>query len=81
MLKKICDHPCLLTQRAADDIAEGMETMLTAEDSAEAEAMSASIAKLLENNDDTESHDVLSCKIAFIMTLLVRYMKIVREYE
>lgn len=81
MLKKICDHPCLLTQRAADDIAEGMETMLTAEDSAAAEAMSASIAKFLDSNGDTESHDVLSCKIAFIMTLLVRYMKIVRGCE
>eukprot|EP00250_Pteridium_aquilinum_P026585 c33244_g1_i1 orf=42-3104(+) len=71
VLKKICDHPCLLTQRAADDIAEGMESMLNASDAAEIEAMSASVAKILESDENsTESHATLSCKIAFIMVLL-----------
>lgn len=48
ILKKICDHPSLLTQRAADDIAEGMESMFSAADVATAEVMSASIARLME---------------------------------
>jgi hypothetical protein len=81
VLKKICDHPCLLTQRAADDIADGIETMLSAQDSAAAEAMSASVAKLLDNSEDIGSHAILSCKIAFMMTLLVRYMNIVRKHN
>lgn len=72
MLKKICDHPLLLTQRAADDIAEGMESMLNAADVAEVEAMSASVTNFLESNESsTESHGALSCKMAFIMVLLV----------
>ncbi|KAH7307563.1 hypothetical protein KP509_22G065500 [Ceratopteris richardii] len=73
VLKKICDHPSLLTQRAADDIAEGMESMLNAQDSAELEAMSASVARFLgEEESSTESQEALSCKIAFIMALLER---------
>lgn len=71
VLKKICDHPSLLTQRAADDIAEGMESMLSAADAAAAEVMSASIARLMEVDEScTGSHAAISCKIAFIMTLL-----------
>ncbi|KAI5054611.1 hypothetical protein GOP47_0029756 [Adiantum capillus-veneris] len=73
VLKKICDHPSLLTQRAADDIAEGMESMLNAQDAAEIESMSASVAKILDEDEGlTESHEALSCKIAFIMILLER---------
>ena len=46
VMKKICDHPALLTRRAANDIAEGMEGYLNTEDIHGAEGMGASSCKI-----------------------------------
>lgn len=72
-MKKICDHPSLLTQRAADDIAEGMEGMMGNTDPADAEAMTAALAGLVENDVGfRQIQGAVSCKIAFLILLLVR---------
>lgn len=67
-MKKICDHPTLLTKRAATDIAEGMEGILDSADIAAAEAMTKSLAGM---DDDDGSMGAPSCKIVFLMALLV----------
>lgn len=68
VMKKICDHPQLLTTRAANDIAEGMEGFLDTEDIQAAEAMTRSLAGMVERDERTGSS---SCKIDFLMALLV----------
>lgn len=80
VLKKICDHPGLLTKRAADDIAEGMESMIkgagvTEEEEihaevAAAEEMAASLASMSELENGEKKHGNASCKIVFLMALL-----------
>ena len=68
-MKKICDHPTLLTKRAAVDIAEGMEGYLDNEDIAAAEAMTNTLAGIADAEDG--SMGAPSCKIVFLMALLV----------
>lgn len=68
VMKKICDHPMLLTKRAANDIAEGMEGYLDAEDIQSAEAMTHSLAGMVQDDEDMSA---TSCKIDFLMALLV----------
>lgn len=68
VMKKICDHPMLLTKRAANDIAEGMEGYLDAEDIQAAEAMTHSLAGMVQDDEDMSA---TSCKIDFLMALLV----------
>ncbi|GLJ37236.1 hypothetical protein SUGI_0755260 [Cryptomeria japonica] len=80
VLKKICDHPGLLTKRATDDIAEGMESMFEGEEDDVLEEMqeevsfAEEIAKSIGNNDALECgqrrNRSMSCKIAFLMVLL-----------
>ncbi|KAH9309094.1 hypothetical protein KI387_037005, partial [Taxus chinensis] len=80
VLKKICDHPGLLTKRATEDIAEGMDSMFGDEDDDVAEEMQAEvsfageIAESLANNGDSEDgqrrNRIMSCKITFLMALL-----------
>ncbi|KAK3009783.1 hypothetical protein RJ639_015403, partial [Escallonia herrerae] len=70
VLKKICDHPLLLTKRAAEDVLEGMDSMLKPEDHGVAEKLAMHIADLTERFDFEEKHDSVSCKISFIMSLL-----------
>lgn len=72
ILKKICDHPLLLTKRAAEDLLEGMESMLKPEDVNVAEKLAMHIADVAEADDLEENHDNVSCKISFILSLLVR---------
>ncbi|KAG0625186.1 hypothetical protein M758_2G034400 [Ceratodon purpureus] len=67
VMKKICDHPALLTKRAANDIAEGMEGYLDTEDIQAAEAMTRSLAGMVEED---EGLGAPSCKIDFLMALL-----------
>lgn len=67
VMKKICDHPLLLTKRAAIEIAEGMEGYLDTEDIQAAEAMTCSLAGMVEDDEDRSAR---SCKIDFIMSLL-----------
>ncbi|PWA61087.1 SNF2-related, N-terminal domain-containing protein [Artemisia annua] len=69
ILKKICDHPLLLTKRAAEDVLEGMESVLNPEDHSVAEKLATHIADTADRYID-ENNDVLSCKISFIASLL-----------
>lgn len=70
ILKKICDHPFLLTKRAAEDVLEGMDSMLKPEEVNVAEKLAMHIADVAETDKFKDEHDV-SCKISFIMSLLV----------
>lgn len=70
ILKKICDHPLLLTKRAAEDVLEGMDSMLKPEEVNVAEKLAKHIADVTETVKFEDKHDV-SCKISFIMSLLV----------
>ncbi|MBA0799427.1 hypothetical protein Gohar_009946, partial [Gossypium harknessii] len=70
ILKKICDHPLLLTKRAAEDVLEGMDSMLNPEDASVAEKLAMHVADVAETNDFQDNHDNLSCKISFLLSLL-----------
>lgn len=70
-MKKICDHPYLLTKRAAEDVLEGMDSMLNNEERGLAEKLAMHASNLTEEDEFQEKHDNLSCKISFIMSLLV----------
>ncbi|XP_065875193.1 protein CHROMATIN REMODELING 24 isoform X2 [Euphorbia lathyris] len=71
ILKKICDHPLLLTKRAAEDVLEGMDSMQNAEEDAGlAEKLAMHIADLAEKTEFQEKHNNVSCKISFILSLL-----------
>ncbi|XP_017258887.1 protein CHROMATIN REMODELING 24 isoform X2 [Daucus carota subsp. sativus] len=70
ILKKICDHPLLLTKRAAEDVLEGMDSMLNPEEHGVAEKLAMHIADVTERLDFAEKHDYVSCKISFILSLL-----------
>ncbi|KAL5538257.1 hypothetical protein UlMin_045465 [Ulmus minor] len=70
IMKKICDHPLLLTKRAAEDLLEGMDTMLNPEDVSMAEKLAMHVADVAEKDDFQENHDNVSCKISFILSLL-----------
>lgn len=71
ILKKICDHPLLLTKRAAEDVLEGMDSVLNPQDHGVAEKLAMHIADVAEKFDIVDKHDI-SCKISFILSLLVR---------
>lgn len=69
ILKKICDHPYLLTKRAAEDVLEGMDSTLNGEDL----DLAAKLAKHVADFSDDgfqEAQNNVSCKISFIMSLL-----------
>ncbi|KMT14061.1 hypothetical protein BVRB_4g078890 isoform A [Beta vulgaris subsp. vulgaris] len=70
ILKKICDHPYLLTKRAAEDVLEGMDSMLNQDECGLAEKLAMHAAQLSEEDDFQEKHANLSCKISFILSLL-----------
>ena len=72
ILKKICDHPLLLTKRAAEDVLEGLDSMLNQEDHGVAEKLAMHIADISDRYDFKEKHDDVSCKISFIQSLLVK---------
>ncbi|KAK9735528.1 hypothetical protein RND81_04G210600 [Saponaria officinalis] len=69
ILKKICDHPYLLTKRAAEDLLEGMDSILNQEDRGLAEKLATYAADLTDEEDLQEKQNV-SCKISFILSLL-----------
>ncbi|XP_027916383.1 protein CHROMATIN REMODELING 24 isoform X1 [Vigna unguiculata] len=69
ILKKICDHPLLLTKRAAEDVLEGMDSMLKPDEA----NVATKLAKHIADVGDTErfkDEQGVSCKISFIMSLL-----------
>ncbi|CAL9244776.1 unnamed protein product [Arabidopsis halleri] len=70
ILKKICDHPLLLTKRAAEDVLEGMDSTLTPEEAGVAERLAMHIADNVDTDDFQTKNDSISCKLSFIMSLL-----------
>ncbi|VFR02291.1 unnamed protein product [Cuscuta campestris] len=71
ILKKICDHPLLLTKRAAEEVLEGMESISepSQDDRAMAERLAMQMADAAEKLDFEDNQNI-SCKITFIMQLL-----------
>ncbi|KAF6995964.1 hypothetical protein CFC21_012378, partial [Triticum aestivum] len=51
VLKKICDHPLILTKRAAEDILEGMDGMSNNQDMLMAENMAMNLADMAHADD------------------------------
>lgn len=74
ILKKICDHPLLLTKKAAEGVLEGMDEMLNHEELGMVEEMAKNLASMTDRNDVQQLDHNVSCKICFIMTLLVRIL-------
>lgn len=73
ILKKICDHPLLLTKKAAEGVLEGMDVMLNNQEMGMVEKMAMNLADMAHDDDDVElqvGQDV-SCKLSFMMSLLV----------
>ncbi|KAL5704515.1 DNA helicase [Ranunculus cassubicifolius] len=70
ILKKICDHPYLLTKRAAEEVLEGMETMVNQEELGILEKMAQQLANATDREHFQYLSDNVSCKIAFILPLL-----------
>jgi len=70
-LKKICDHPYLLTKRAAEDVLEGLDSSLNQEDRDLAEKLAMHAADLTEGDGFREKNDNVSCKTSFVLSLLV----------
>uniref|UniRef100_A0A0E0KXA0 Protein CHROMATIN REMODELING 24 n=1 Tax=Oryza punctata TaxID=4537 RepID=A0A0E0KXA0_ORYPU len=72
ILKKICDHPLLLTKKAAEGVLEGMDAMLNNQEMGMVEKMAMNLADMAHDDDDDElqvGQDV-SCKLSFMMSLL-----------
>ncbi|BAS91802.1 SNF2 domain-containing protein ENL1 isoform X2 [Oryza sativa Japonica Group] len=72
ILKKICDHPLLLTKKAAEGVLEGMDAMLNNQEMGMVEKMAMNLADMAHDDDDVElqvGQDV-SCKLSFMMSLL-----------
>ncbi|ONK56252.1 uncharacterized protein A4U43_C10F5680 [Asparagus officinalis] len=70
ILKKICDHPLLLTKKAAEGVLEGMDEMLNHDELGMVEQMAKNLANITANDDVQQLDHNVSCKILFIMTLL-----------
>ncbi|RHN43138.1 putative DNA helicase [Medicago truncatula] len=69
ILKKICDHPLLLTKRAAEDVLNGMDSMLKPNEVNVAEILVKHITDVVKTYTFKDENDV-PCKISFIMSLL-----------
>ncbi|GJN01216.1 hypothetical protein PR202_ga18463 [Eleusine coracana subsp. coracana] len=70
ILKKICDHPLLLTKKAAEGVLEGMDEMLNDQDKGMVEKMAMNIADMGNDDDALDVGEEASCKLIFIMSLL-----------
>ncbi|XP_074581166.1 SNF2 domain-containing protein ENL1 [Curcuma longa] len=70
ILKKICDHPLILTKRAAEGVLEGMDSMLNREELGMVETMAMNLANMTGEDSLLQLDHNISCKIAFIMSLL-----------
>ena len=71
ILKKICDHPLLLTKKAAEGVLEGMDEMTDDQDIGMVEKMAMNLADMAPDDDALEVGQDVSCKLSFIMSLLV----------
>ncbi|RLM65401.1 protein CHROMATIN REMODELING 24 [Panicum miliaceum] len=75
ILKKICDHPLLLTKKAAEGVLEGMDEMLNDQDIGMVEKMAMNLADMAHDDDALEIGQDVSCKLSFIMSLLRNLVK------
>ncbi|PVH31739.1 hypothetical protein PAHAL_9G222700 [Panicum hallii] len=75
ILKKICDHPLLLTKKAAEGVLEGMDEMLNDQDIGLVEKMAMNLADIAHDDDALEVGQDVSCKLSFIMSLLRNLVK------
>jgi len=75
ILKKICDHPLLLTKKAAEGVLEGMDEMLNDQDIGMVEKMAMNLADMAHDDDALEVGQDVSCKLSFIMSLLQNLVK------
>ncbi|KAK8951942.1 ATP-dependent DNA helicase DDM1 [Platanthera zijinensis] len=75
ILKKICDHPLLLTKRAVEGVREGMDTLLNAEELGMVEEMALNLANMTNHKDSLKLGQHVSCKLSFIMSLLENLVK------
>nr|CAB3488784.1 unnamed protein product [Digitaria exilis] len=75
ILKKICDHPLLLTKKAAEGVLEGMDEMLNDQDIGMVEKMAMNLADIAHDDDALEVGQDVSCKLSFIMSLLRNLVK------
>ncbi|KAG0500026.1 hypothetical protein HPP92_000098 [Vanilla planifolia] len=75
IFEKICDHPLLLTRRAAEGVLEGMDTMLNREELGMVEEMALNLANMSNHDDILKNGDNVSCKLSFIMSLLENLIK------
>ena len=71
ILKKICNHPLLLTKKAAEDILEGMDEMVDDQDIGMVRKLVMNLEDMVHDDDALEVGQDVSCKLSFIMTLLV----------
>lgn len=79
-MKKICDHPLLLTKKGAEGVLEGMDSMLNREEVSIVEAMAMSLANMTDQDSILQIDHNMSCKISFIMSLLVRTLSLLLVY-
>ncbi|XP_040379491.1 protein CHROMATIN REMODELING 24-like [Oryza brachyantha] len=70
ILKKICDHPLLLTKRAAEGVLEGMDAMLNNQEMGMVEKMAMNLADMADDDDELQVGQDVSCKLSFMMSLL-----------
>ncbi|KAG2575965.1 hypothetical protein PVAP13_7KG359700 [Panicum virgatum] len=75
ILKKICDHPLLLTKKAAEGVLEGMDEMTDDQDIGMVEKMAMNLADMDPDDDALEVGQDVSCKLSFIMSLLRNLVK------
>lgn len=64
----------LLTKKAAEGVLEGMDSMLNDRDMGMVERMAMSLAEMTDDNDLLQVDRNVSCKISFILSLLVRIL-------
>ncbi|CAM0879623.1 unnamed protein product [Alopecurus aequalis] len=78
ILKKICDHPMILTKRAAEDILEGMEGMdglLDNQDMGMVQKMAMNLADMAYDEEALQVEEEISCKLSFIKSLLRKLLE------
>jgi hypothetical protein len=71
VLNKICDHPQIVTKRTAEHILEGMNEMLNNQEMEMAEKMAMNLADMAQDDDVVQVGPEVSCKLSFILALLV----------
>ncbi|KAM0840367.1 hypothetical protein ACQ4PT_059715 [Festuca glaucescens] len=75
ILKKICDHPMILTKKGAEGILEGMDGMLNNQDIGMVEKMAMNLADMAYDDEALQVEEEISCKLLFIKSLLRKLLE------